>query len=564
MSIASQEYLKGLSKYPHTKEIAGPFYWGTMHNIASKLKSHRNELLSPDEVRRFHQYLMYTSKHFVCDSCQDVMPWLQSNEVLGNTRQDMERYVCRMHNFVNKKTNKLEVDCSSIFAEDECPTCKFQSLNDTVDYVPEEIGGFNDARRKIFEALCKRDGLPVPEIRFNKCPESPHRSCVVPADPVDKSIVYLDSDPLRSINHEYIHYKKMFQGEQPPHNEYDIDMEAQKMIPVAMHDTEREMPAPQIPSISDDRVQSMYKRFPLYAKRVRMAHSTPAPELREPSEREARGGGGGFLSGLDGIFKPIGDMVGVPAHTANTMHMSSTIGAVINMITETATSPFGASVVSLFGSLILFGIGAFSKSDIGQEDRKILYGITSALFNKNISLLGNASTRESIMQASSQAGYALSRLDFDSFLKTLTQDSVTSAPGTSTGVIPPEQYRGYGKAPGSPAPSTSSGGILGGAMPMGGGISQRFSPEAILRSQQQETFGRAIEGRRPITHGGYTPPLDTTTPYDIPELGQQQQIPELDMNIAGGGIDGAYPLEDRPPTRKQTTVYPFEEDYNDF
>src|ERR1051326_3942747 len=350
-----------------------------MHDVASRLKPHRTDLLAPEEVRRFHQWLLYTASNFVCDSCMDAVDWLKANPVLGNKREDMERYVCRMHNAVNQKTGKLEGDCSTIYTE-ECKDCRYQSLNDTSDnMVTGEIDGFNSARRRIFEAMCKRDGVPVPVIKFGKCPEAPHRSCVIPKENVTESEVYLDPDPLRSIAHEYTHYKMMYDGVKPPHNEYDVDMTAQAMAAKdapAMHDHPFEVK-------DTERMQSVFKRFPLYAKRVRMAHSTPSPEIQEPSQREARHSGGGFLSSLDGVFKPLADIAGIPAHTANTMHMSNTIGAVINMITETGASPFGASVISFLGSLLLFGVGAFGKSDISQEDRKIFYGITSNLFNNN-------------------------------------------------------------------------------------------------------------------------------------------------------------------------------------
>ncbi len=605
-------YFKGTTKYPEDKEIAGRSYWGTMHNAAARLKPGLNDVLTPEEIRTFHQWLLYTAAHFVCDMC-NITPWLQEHQITGNKRVDMERYVCRMHNYVNEKTGKMLHDCTTIHEEKECHSCKYQNqlesinkismpMNDTktpaVSITPD-VNSMNEARKKIFERLCEREGIPVPVIRFAKCPQAPFESCVVPNEDVTKSEVYLDPDPVRSIAHEFNHYAKRYKGDiAGAYNEYEIDKEAQALVekelgnqlpelkPItvpAMHDTKMEVHAPTKDTSPPDRMESIMKRFPMYAKRLKEAeeqkrrdHSTSYQSNTEmESVRESRGTGGGFLGGLDGVFKPFADMIGIPAHTANTMHMSNTIGYVVNMIVQTTSSPFGASVASFFGSLLLFMAGAFGKGDIGQEDRKILFGIVSNIFNNNIALLGNARTRESIMRSANMAGYALSRLDFDMLIKTLTMDpsqlsGMTAQSREGYGLAPGNtQYTpnptggGYGVSP--PVASTAPGGYDM-PVPTGGGIDTRFQLEGPLRNKQGETFEQAVARRRPTYNQSYTPPLDVPPGYGgIPELADDMSDAGDNMNVVGGGIDSLpeidFGLRGGVQQRRTPATYPVEEDY---
>lgn len=618
------EYLRGFARYPESKEVAGPKYWGTMHNAATQLP----DTLSQTQVNTFHQWLLYTASHFVCPSCKDAIIWLKGNRPAGRTRENMIAYVCRLHNFVNDKTGKLLHDCGSITSE-ECKDCNYQPtesqnqypmeevLNDSGD-VPQAMGEFQQAALRVFEALCERERVPVPPIDFVGCPEYPHRSCTVfHGGDVTQAVVKLDPETfgLYSVVHEFLHYLRKLRGEDAA-NEYEIgtlaqaiiakefphldsaakvnknpsvDYSSSSMTPV-MHETFPNANAylPIKPTIRQDRMESVYKRFPLYAKRVADAQKTQTPTNNPEmiNIRESRGAG--FLSGLDGIFRPIADAVGIPSHVANTMHMSNTIGVVANTVIESGTSPLGTSIVSLVGSAALFLAGVFGKHDIGIEDRKVLYGIVSNLFNNNIAVLGNQKTRAQAMRGADIAGYALSRLDFDLFFKaffndpaTLSTGGVQSAP-TNPGSIPPDQYQGYGRAPGT---GTSSGGSGGGGtggsggaglgfggggsgMPVGGGVGGHgfggpdFDPYGNqlrgepLERQQQRTFKEAVANRRnpininaPIGMEDDTPSIYSGPDLSIPELG--------DLGLGDPGN-----LKRKPgyEDMNQVNVWPYEEE----
>jgi len=146
---------------------------------------------------------------------------------------------------------------------------------------------------------------------------------------------------------------------------------------------------------------------------------------------------------------------------------------------------------------------------------------------------------------------------------------------TTGGAIPPDQYQGRGKAPGTPSSSGSGGAGLGfggggTGMPVGGGIGGHgfsgpdFDPYGNqlrgepLEASQQRNFKEAVAHRRNPINAPLGMEDDTPSIYSGPDL----SIPELGDFSQGSGLGDPTNLRRKPgyDEMNQVNIWPYEED----
>lgn len=251
--------------YPLEREEAGQSSWKINHHLAS-LYPIENPNDKQKERMKTTILTNMTAVSNLCKNCKmDIKKYLRDNPIepalVG--RKALSLYLCNFHNFVKKKTGKpLEVEnCETILRD--IPVCKDCAIkqeeegekiaekktiedNNTntktekgSEELKESFQHFKTATVKVFEALCKKYNLPVPNFKFHQCPNNSEVSCtrmLVDKNTnkvLEKPTVYFHPNVygLRTIPHEFVHYaKQMFGDAQGTLDEYEVERLTQEIL----------------------------------------------------------------------------------------------------------------------------------------------------------------------------------------------------------------------------------------------------------------------------------------------------------------------------------------------
>ena len=234
-----------MSIYPLSKESAGNAAWRTMHHRASLY----SDTPTDKEKERMKYFLMESMKGVaeLCKNCKnDIKSYLRNHPLdfaLGGKRQ-LSRYLCEFHNHVNEKTGKEIHNCHLIVGKKpvctDCEKAKAVAVADTEPItVKASLESFKDVSAKVFKALCHKYKIPVPNIKFHHCPDSPETSCAsmlvdnTTNEIVEKPTIYLHPNVygLRTIFHEFIHYAKQLKKDSlGTLDELTVEKETQELL----------------------------------------------------------------------------------------------------------------------------------------------------------------------------------------------------------------------------------------------------------------------------------------------------------------------------------------------
>jgi hypothetical protein len=269
-----------------------------------------------------------------------------------------------------------------------------------------------------FEELCNRDGIPVPKILFQPCPDVPSTSCNDFRNKKDP-IVYMHplNVNLRVVGHEYDHYKDFITGKQNDISEKKANDFATKMVnehfdllknknedkkdvnpsPLIAADSSTD-PAPRtiitgpadtistgrptvmsmntsvtpfgssfsnLPSFYGD-PNSHLESFPMYAQYM----SGQRVEQIVEAERESRKAG--ILSHVDGFYKWPAKHVGLTAEDLNLFNTTLVMKNVISTIIESNTTQLGSVFFLSMIGMILFISSSIMKKNLRYRDKQLL------------------------------------------------------------------------------------------------------------------------------------------------------------------------------------------------
>jgi len=250
-----------LIKYPVTNPKAfGPKAWFVLHN---------NAALYPDNPSRtdrmeYSRYLKFFVNHLPCvDPCRkDSYEYLNKNPPDFSNKENYFKWTVDFHNWVNEKTgnpnrydyrdllDRSNVNINNSSSSKPCSTCNYVSSdnhthsdvateqsvsngvsepepkevvndsNSNTEYaLKQNLQAFKDVTLQIVQDVCKQEGIPVPTIVFNKCPDNSNTSCITSND----NVIYLDPDSFspKVIFHELDHYIDSVKNKLPIDDSYN-------------------------------------------------------------------------------------------------------------------------------------------------------------------------------------------------------------------------------------------------------------------------------------------------------------------------------------------------------
>lgn len=105
-----QQTIQQPSHCPPDVEVLGRATWTFLHTLAANFP----EKPSTQEQRDASSFMTTLGKFYPCWHCaDDFRAWMRKgNEPRTTSRRDLEDWMCRAHNEVNKKLGKSSFDCS--------------------------------------------------------------------------------------------------------------------------------------------------------------------------------------------------------------------------------------------------------------------------------------------------------------------------------------------------------------------------------------------------------------------------------------------------------------------
>ena len=397
--------------YPLTKETAGLSYWKVMHQYAAAYPVNPTK----EDKSQFKIFFKNLLKSFPCTSCrQHSREYIMKMPPDTRSKKQLFDWMCRFENHVREEQGKEPIECS-LKSEEECETCSVskdksqdtsnlsdnrrdkrekQPVHDlTLTDLKQTFKDFKQVSIRVFEELCKREKVPVPQIIFAPCPSAPFTSCTHMEKDLlsgkvneEKSVVHLNPNQYspRTIYHEFIHYAMLLKGRD------DIGLDEWEVERIAQEQMDKEFPydlvsskkqeepllvmkdTPLLPvsvpkprNYLDEANTSIESEFPMYAK-YRQQQMQQKIQERERSEQ------GGVLSIFDSLYQPLEESFGLPARALNEMHTSNILAASATTLMHANLSPFGSAVASLITGLGLLGAGVLTKKNLSIGDRRFL------------------------------------------------------------------------------------------------------------------------------------------------------------------------------------------------
>jgi hypothetical protein len=544
--------------YPLSKDLAGNAAWRNMHHRAS-LYSDNNP--TPKERERM-KYFLYESMNSVaqlCKNCKkDIKDYLRKHPLdsaLGGKRQ-LSRYLCEFHNHVNEKTGKEIHNCHNIVSGKPgvCTDCEKAVAADSQPIsVKESLESFKDISAKVFKALCNKYKIPIPNIKFHHCPDSPETSCAsmlvdnTTNEIVEKPTIYLHPNVygLRTIFHEFIHYAKQLKKDTlGTLDELTVERETQELLneefpfdKVEINKEREIIMAPKV--VVKDTFTSRLHNFPrasqIYQKHLRNTrrHDFPVSngesgdwifdmvndiksknqelEREEEAYQKVKEEQHNALSFLDGIYAPFAKILGLKPHDLNRNNSPIVISNAALTLVKSNMTPLGGLLVSTLSSIGMFAALVAGKDNIGYGDRVLLNSFGSNLFWSGLDYMRPDNKQEVVEQAvtlghvvSAQKWNLIPELLIDSpfFASSLASDT-----DTTSSASPLSGRRGVQRAAGG-ATRGATGGV-------GGRTSSSAKAAAVDQAIAEERYIAGLRNQQRLTPGGVTAPA---APYtrDVP------------------------------------------------
>lgn len=393
--------------YPQPKEIAGPSYWGVIHNTAAKYPDNPTE----EDKKKMQEFIDYLVSNFVCDSCiVDTQEYMKENKIDYSNRVSVEKYFEDFHNYVNLKLGKKIVNINTTIAHDTCPSCSTTAKRG----LKTDLESFKKSARNIIVNSCKEEGLDVPNIYFQPCPDNASTSCIMFVDD-KKSDIFINpySASLRTILHETKHYidkKKGNSVAEIPADNYAIDkintnfnfdsykkenntssimMDEQSIIttePIVTKTTKYDNLGMEIyhdyPSLH--RIDNLFQKPAAYKAKAEVLEAEG--EVNK-NVFVAANNDDFILSSLNSIFAWPASLVGVHPADLSQPYVGAFLTNIMMYLISSNFSTFGSSFISLISSLSLFSGSIIFKNSIGSGDKRFIQGIIAMLLMSGIESL---------------------------------------------------------------------------------------------------------------------------------------------------------------------------------
>ena len=487
------------------KNVIGNAAWKILHAYVAQYPD------NPTKADRdeFHTMLKSVLRTIPDDDCRcrtHAVDYIQKNRPKMDNKKDLTIWLCNFHNDVNRRLGKHEFDCQVLFEKKLCKTCKpTQIVEDKDAGLKKAMGDYKQLSVKVFDELCKREGLPSPTIVFAPCPTATHTSCttmVVKKDSQDinlnqKPIVYINPSNfgLRVLGHEAMHYiTKMKKQNNLAINEDEIERRTQEIIskyfpadsydvktkqliqPMIMKDTLAMMSAPKQAKVVEPVhsynkgfntkrfSESIPNSFPMYSK-YKGQEKTSMEEGDDHMDKNVPTGG--LLSYFDGLYEPIAKYMHLSARELNLANTPNIFSEGTKMLLNTQLTPFGSILSSTLLGLAMFVATALNREGIGHEDRRLLAQLGGQFLWTGIQNANSPVIQESAIAA----GNSLAVMDWPSLQQLVVRPS-SFLSQQETGVDARNRQRAAGGSgrTGSGSVGRGSGGITAG---INRGISQR-------------------------------------------------------------------------------------------
>ena len=496
------------------KDVIGKSTWTVLHQYATTFPDSPTEENKQEFKSLMRAVLRGIPDSEPCKCRSHAIQWIQENPPDQHMTDSgtLFAYTCNFHNSVNARLGKKQHDCASLYRRtsnnDECPSCsKFpntpevnqsneQTPSGEPSGTPTQVGNptvvhpdltsvlsdFKGVSKKVIEELCHQDKVPVPEIKFQPCPQVPETSCTsILRDPVSKKhltkgVIYLHPNvfALRTLVHEYIHYLESYRmNDEIALNEYEVEKRAQEILTKEFpYDTKSKMTLVPVITATDTIAKvdkPVRKSFLQRQEEKRMARrakfgfankkeqegtgavvipvSSPSPsmepglegrypvytmvrsrfdqeqQMRAFQEEKDGAGEGGFFSGFDKIYEPIASRVAIPARTLNESLTAEFISSALTTIAKSNLSPIGSLLLTGLTSLGLFGTTFLLKNNtygVSLGDRKMLMHITGSLMMSNLTYL-NPKVNKRLIHDAKELGHKAAGMDFKGMFPILVE-----------------------------------------------------------------------------------------------------------------------------------------------
>lgn len=319
---------------------------------------------------------------------------------------------------------------------------------------------YKNVSTKMAQKMCENAGVPVPELIFSDktaC-SNPDTSCTQIHDK-GATKIYLNVNQYspRSVVHEILHYISHAKGVDvlTQSHEDEITKKAREIMardfPMSPYQTSgpvkevhdeitpaEENPYKNFKDRSKNRLDGFTKDLPYFSKYYHGAKkhkkqepstqvvstypgtpSYPNPPIVQapPPEPEKESASEGFISMLDPIFQPFGDMLGMKARDVNIAHTPALLANGGIVLVESNFNKFGSMFISLASSLATLAAGTLSKDNIGYTDKKLLVGLGGALFwSGALRYIANPKIQDEVIEQAQRFGNSLATGDVNAMV----------------------------------------------------------------------------------------------------------------------------------------------------
>ena len=402
--------------------MAGPQYWGVIHNIAAQYPDNPTET----DKRQTRQFFNYLLDNFVCFECvKESKEYLSRHPIDLDSRKGLTQYFEDMHNTVNAKLGKPQfaIELKSVSHDAAtCPTCKVG--------LKKNFDDFKTTSRNLILNMCKEANVEPPSIHFQPCPDNTSTSCLVydnnkMADGVyvGAADVYINpySASIRTIGHETKHYIDLKKGNpitegsaddfaiEKINKHFDFDSYKNEVGQNRVMDE-----ATTVKDVNDNNIQLLPLKNDIFAKkmtkydRLGVTTSYDYPSLQRINNMLDKGGAplpsqGGevvqnalviedntddfILGSLNKFFEWPATLVGVKPSSLNQLYVGSFVTNVLQYLIQSNLSTFGASAFSLTTAILAFIGSAIFKNSIGAGDRLVIQGVIAMFLASGINNL---------------------------------------------------------------------------------------------------------------------------------------------------------------------------------
>ena len=394
------------TRFPvHDREEWGGPYWYVTHNILATMSPKPKA----QEKRDVATLIKLLFKRLPCEECRDhALDYLKKHPMDNSVLKDPKSaffYSCKMHNEKSIEKGKTPVDCERIYDPEMKSSQKCYDCFDPLT-VAADIGSTAEQYKQIateyFGELCRADGIPIPEIRFNPCPDFPSTSCGE-FYRSGNNVIHLNPSNMspKIIAHEYHHYRDFVKNNKTTFSEAEANefaegkiqehfsynnkpmeqskvleekivakYEADSRMVVGAYDPVRPQFQPMTPGTSpmSPGVMTNYREsFPMYQQYVE------THKVNEVSEAEQMSAKVGVLSSIDSFYKKPGEITGLPADDLNLFHTSLIIKNIISTLIQTNTTKLGSMMFSAMLGITIFLTTTVMKKNIRHRDKQLLH-----------------------------------------------------------------------------------------------------------------------------------------------------------------------------------------------